>query len=126
MTGLVRVFSNWTIKRKILAGIYLPVVLLVVLSAISFVSVRSITESSDWVEHTQEAISSSEHILVSAVNMETGLRGFLLAGKDEFLEPFEAGSTEAFKSINDLKIKVSDNPKPVSYTHLTLPTIYSV
>lgn len=113
MTGLVRVFSNWTIKRKILAGIYLPVVLLVVLSAISFVSVRSITESSDWVEHTQEAISSSEHILVSAVNMETGLRGFLLAGKDEFLEPFEAGSTEAFKSINDLKIKVSDNPKQV-------------
>lgn len=113
MTGLVRVFSSWTIKRKILAGIYLPVALLVILSGISFTSVRSISETSYLVEHEQEVIGLSEHILVSALNMETGLRGFLLAGENEFLEPYEAGTSEAFKSINNLKIKVSDNPKQV-------------
>ena len=45
--------------------------------------------------------------------METGMRGFLLAGTEEFLEPYASGY-EGFKHlIKDLKVTVSDNPPQV-------------
>ena len=51
------------------------------------------------------------NITASAVDMETGMRGYLLAGKEEFLDPYKSGM-KAFESrVKDLKATVSDNPQ---------------
>ena len=44
------------------------------------------------VEQTMQDIKSAKDILVAAVNMETGMRGFLLAGDPAFLAPYTDGS----------------------------------
>ena len=50
-------------------------------------------------------------ILLSVVNQETGLRAFLLAGDDAFLEPYHTG-TEAFDAaIGTVRTLTSDNPR---------------
>ncbi|MGH1486619.1 MAG: CHASE3 domain-containing protein [Cellvibrionaceae bacterium] len=66
-----------------------------------------------WVTHTYEVIDSAKTILASAVDMETGVRGFLLAGKDEFLEPYNGGQKKFYQTIEFLSKKVSDNPAQV-------------
>ena len=40
-----------------------------------------------WVEHTHEVLANAAHLLALGVDMETGMRGFLLAGKEGFLAP---------------------------------------
>ena len=47
-------------------------------------------------------ISQAKELLVQATNMETGMRGFLLAGKEEFLEPYHTGSKAFTDQINEL------------------------
>ncbi|NQV98884.1 MAG: CHASE3 domain-containing protein [Rhodospirillales bacterium] len=113
MFGIAKLISKWTIKKKITIGIFLPTALLVALGIVSLLSVRTLTTTFKVVEQAQTVISKSEHIMVSAVDMQTGLRGYLLAGKENYLEPYTNGSKEAFKTIKDLQVFVADNPKQV-------------
>ena len=76
-------------------------------------SIKVLSDTSKWVEHTYEVIAQASDILAEAVNMETGMRGFLLAGKDEFLNPYNSGKKEFFKKLQTLRKTVSDNPTQV-------------
>ena len=42
--------------------------------------------------------------------METGMRGYLLAGKEGFLDPYNSGQKATYEQIDELKEVVSDNP----------------
>ena len=42
------------------------------------------------------------------------MRGYLLAGKEDFLAPYTAGGKRAFEDIAGLQDTVSDNPKQVA------------
>ena len=59
-------------------------------------------------------VRKAERILAAAIDMETGMRGFMLAGKDEFLEPYNGGKERFYKLIGELKNTVSDNPPQVA------------
>ncbi|MCL2915386.1 CHASE3 domain-containing protein [Shewanella corallii] len=67
----------------------------------------------EWVEHTYQVIAEAQKIQVAAIDMETGMRGYLLAGREEFLEPYNGGVQESVSLISLLKLKVSDNPAQV-------------
>ncbi|MHC4874457.1 MAG: methyl-accepting chemotaxis protein, partial [Planctomycetota bacterium] len=64
--------------------------------------------------HTRNVIKTADEIVSSAVNMETGVRGFLLAGKDEFLEPYKSGKGTFNRLISSLQQTVNDNPQQVA------------
>ncbi|MBT6361549.1 MAG: methyl-accepting chemotaxis protein [Rhodospirillales bacterium] len=100
-------------KSKILVGVGVPVLMLFILCVVTITSINSIKNTEAWVEHTNEVITTADKILVSAINMETGMRGYLLAGKDNFLAPLIKGEKNIAQLIGPLQKKVSDNPKQV-------------
>jgi methyl-accepting chemotaxis protein len=53
--------------------------------------------------HTYEVLNETNAILISLVDMETGVRGFVLTGKDEFLSPYKIGREEYQKHISKIK-----------------------
>ena len=55
-------------------------------------------------------IYESTGALTAMVNMETGLRGYYLTGKDEFLTPYNDGRVAFTANIAALKKLTSDNP----------------
>ena len=66
-----------------------------------------------WVTHTYGVIGEANNILAAAVDMETGMRGYLLAGREDFLAPYESGSASFFSLSESLKETVNDNPAQV-------------
>ena len=66
-----------------------------------------------WVTHTYGVIGEANAILSAAVDMETGMRGYLLAGQEDFLAPYQAGGTSFFALSDSLKETVNDNPAQV-------------
>lgn len=106
-------FRNLSLRAKIILGGCLPLVFLIVLSIICFHGVESLLKSSKWVDHTHTVIKDANSILAAAVDMETGMRGYLLAGKEDFLDPYKQGKASFEKSVRDLQKTVSDNPQQV-------------
>ncbi|MGX1498729.1 methyl-accepting chemotaxis protein [Roseibium aggregatum] len=107
---------NWAsirTKPKILIGMSVPLILMTILGFVSLNSIGKITQTSAWVNHTYVVLGKADEIVASAVNMETGMRGFLLAGKEEFLDPYKKGEVDVYERIKDLQNTVSDNPGQV-------------
>jgi methyl-accepting chemotaxis protein len=102
--------KNLSLKFKVLLGVSIPLALMLLLSLIATSSIDSISETNERVEHTYKVLAKSAAIVGSAVDMETGMRGYLLAGKEGFLNPYKGGEKATYKSINELKATVSDNP----------------
>ena len=102
------------IRSKILSGISVPLLLLVIVGGVGTWSLLSIKDSVNWVNHTHKVLKSGDSIVGAAVNMETGMRGFMLAGKDEFLELYNGGQKVFNAEISALKNTVSDNPPQVA------------
>ena len=102
-----------SLRAKIIAGMAFPVALLILTGVITINSIDKIRSTNDAVEHTHVVLSKSAGIIGSAVDMETGMRGYLLAGKEDFLSPYSNGEKEAYQRIASLQETVSDNPKQV-------------
>ncbi|MFM2589830.1 methyl-accepting chemotaxis protein [Vibrio sp. TBV020] len=106
--------SNVPLKYKIALGAGIPLLLLIFLSIVSIASSRSQVETSAMVDHTHKVIQQAMKIEAAAVDMETGMRGYLLAGKTEFLQPYENGQREFTRLVTSLKVTVDDNPTQVT------------
>ena len=104
-------FKNLGLRAKMLAGNCGPLILFVFLGVVSYFSINSLLTANGWVEKSNEILRKADSIVASAVEMETGMRGYLLAGKEEFLEPYKTGEKATFEAITSLQTKVADNPK---------------
>lgn len=83
------------------------------LGGISVYSIMSIVDTNEQVDHTYVVLGDAASIVSSAVDMETGMRGFLLAGQEGFLDPYTSGQQATYSGIASLQETVSDNPKQV-------------
>jgi len=102
-----------SIKTKLILAIGIPLLLFTVLGTTIFINLQKIITTNHWVTHTHNVLGTADNIVGSAVDMETGMRGFLLAGKETFLAPYKTGEKETYKLLNELQQTVSDNPPQV-------------
>ncbi|MBT5034363.1 MAG: HAMP domain-containing protein [Rhodospirillaceae bacterium] len=84
--------------------------LMLILVGVVINSIGSILETEKAVDHTHEVLSEASAITRSAVDMETGMRGYLLAGQEGFLAPYLEGEKKTYVGIAALKKVVNDNP----------------
>ncbi len=106
-------FKNLKIKSKIFAGFSVVLILMLSVSIGVYLSTTSMIDTFKWVDHTNKVIAEANNLVKLLVDQETGARGFLITGKDEFLAPYNNGITDFERSIEELKNTVSDNPAQV-------------
>jgi methyl-accepting chemotaxis protein len=106
--------GNLSLRAKIYLCNGITVSFLIALGAICFISSKSLQVANFWVDHTHKVIQKSMSIEGAAVDMETGMRGFMLSGKEEFLAPYNGGEGRFYQLLSELKNTVSDNPSQVA------------
>ena len=85
-----------------------------VLSAVLFVAMISYLLSViQWVEHTDRVINNANEAVKLSVDLETGMRGFLITGDEHFLDPYEVAKPQIMAQLNGLKELVGDNPQQI-------------
>ncbi|QNH06576.1 response regulator [Pseudomonas sp. B11D7D] len=66
-----------------------------------------------WVEHTDQVLNRASEIYKLTLDMETGMRGFLLSGEEDYLAPYEQARGKFRPQTEQLIDMVSDNPPQV-------------
>ena len=75
--------------RRILARNFALPLIVGALSVAVFVGITAyLVHVLNLVEHTQRVISNTNETAKLSVDMETGLRGFLISGDESFLSPY--------------------------------------
>lgn len=103
-------FANLSMSQKLYSGfgVVLLVILLLVLS-----TWRGFDQVDGAVKHnihTYNVINESADLLASLINIETGARGFLITGRDQFLGPMDAGEKDFQGHLAQLRQLTRDNP----------------
>ncbi|MBK7002533.1 MAG: CHASE3 domain-containing protein [Rhodoferax sp.] len=101
--------NNLKIGTRITGAFALVVIILVSVIGIGYLNLGRYASASGWNVHTYEVLEETDNVLVSLINIETGQRGFLVAGKDEFLEPLNEGKKGFAKHHAAAKKLTSDN-----------------
>src|SRR6516165_2794834 len=56
-------------------------------------NVQRVRDAEEWVVHTHRVLDTLGGLLSSAVDAETGQRGFLITGRATYLQPYKTGRT---------------------------------
>ena len=102
--------NHWTLKKKLFATFASLLAVAGLLITIALVNTQRLLDTVKWNNHTYEVLTESEKLLLSMVNIETGLRGFVASGNDKFLEPFNMGKKDFSQHFDAAKSLTSDNP----------------
>ncbi|KAF0813378.1 Sensory/regulatory protein RpfC [Andreprevotia sp. IGB-42] len=101
--------------QNILArNVGLPLIIAMVSSAIFIALVFYLMSVSRWVDHADQVIGRSNLAFKLLIDGETGLRGFVITGKENFLEPYDNSTKNFSKEIKALKVLAGDNPGQVA------------
>ncbi len=84
------------------------------LSAMIFVGlIFFLLSTLNWVDHSQRVIGNANETAKLSIDMETGMRGFLITGDETFLQPYEIARSRMMSELTTLKDLVGDNPSQV-------------
>ena len=83
--------SARTFSRKIKAGFWLVGAILILIGLASYQSIREFEETVDWVTHSQDVLGHLQVVLSDVQDIEIGLRGYVMTGKEHFLDPYKNG-----------------------------------
>ena len=114
MSFILRRFVDSPMSLKVMCGAIAPILLILLLGAVSLGSIGDLTDANASASRTQTVIGKADAVAAAAVDMQTGVRGYLLAGDDAFLAPYESGATRTFALIAELKTLVGDAPEQVA------------
>ncbi|MGE6386993.1 response regulator [Pseudomonas sp. NPDC078416] len=100
--------------RKLLSrNVSLPLAVGVLSAAFFVILISYLLSAIQWVEHTDRVINNINRSLKLSVDMETGMRGFLLTGDERFLDPYEVAKPAISTELKGLEELVADNPDQV-------------
>jgi CheY-like chemotaxis protein len=93
-----------------LVGLLAAALVIIAFGAFSY---RSLTESSaagEQFHRTQEALEALQIVLTDLKDAESGQRGYVLTGKDSYLDPYRNGRNVFPRDVAELRRLVADNP----------------
>tara|TARA_Y100000588_G_scaffold298880_1_gene319989 strand:+ start:16226 stop:17848 length:1623 start_codon:yes stop_codon:yes gene_type:complete len=90
-----------------------------IICASVFKSNSEIKNNTKWVNHTYDVMLLVEKATQELVNIETGYRGYMVTGNQDFLEPYYSGKIDIDKYLNKLLSLTSDNKsQTITFTEI--------
>jgi CheY-like chemotaxis protein/signal transduction histidine kinase/CHASE3 domain sensor protein len=100
---------NFSFRRQVLAGFVISIILVFVVGVLAYTSIRQLEDDTDWVDHTQKVIKSSNNLLQHLIDAETGMRGYGATGKKAFLDPYNEALPRISVDLQSLRDLTKDN-----------------
>ena len=103
-----------TLRRKLGAAFVAALVIVLGVSALSWLGESLFARTVARVDHTYEVVDALDSVLEDLTDIETGARGFAMTGQDRFLEPYQRGSSQLDVDLAAARALVSDAPSALA------------
>ncbi|WP_295969488.1 methyl-accepting chemotaxis protein [uncultured Xanthomonas sp.] len=103
--------KNLSLSARLALSFAIIVLITVIIGSISLSSLSSLNSAADMNDHTYKVMATGDMMEIDALNVETGSRGYLLAGEQQHLQPFTTGVAEFEKNFAEAKRLTADNPR---------------
>ncbi len=105
-------FAQLSIGQKLYAGFTAVIIIMVLVISSSLYSNRAAKQSQEWTEHSYQVIVESDKLYSALLGIQSGVRGYMLAGKDNFLDSAYEGRKKNFAtSLARIRNLTADNAR---------------
>ncbi|MEH2447129.1 MAG: response regulator [Nostoc sp.] len=111
------------IGNKIGISFALSLATLTTIGLISYQSTNDLIKTSVNENHTYQVLSQLEDLNLQLTNAETGQRGYVITGKQSYLEPYNAAINVLDQKVNELQRLTEDNPSQQRRLDILQPLI---
>jgi signal transduction histidine kinase/CHASE3 domain sensor protein len=106
----MNIFNNFKVGKKIIISYFAVVCLMAIIITVIFFQINNLTNRFTLlVEYYQPILANAYQLQKLLVDMETGERGFLITGQEEFLKPYYEAINKFDTLLETEKRLVSDN-----------------
>ncbi|MDH4440582.1 MAG: methyl-accepting chemotaxis protein [Rhizobium sp.] len=105
----MQLINNLRTIAKMICAFALVIAISIIVNVLSWSSLSYQQTANGWTVHTYEVLDGVDRMVAAMVDRETGVRGYLLAGNENFLEPYKAGSENYKKAFDEVVKLTSDN-----------------
>lgn len=98
-------------KRNLLFGLGLSMAILFISSIASYISIKNLIENAQMVRSSNRVIKDLNQVLSLIKDAETGQRGYLLTGQQQFLEPYNDSKKKIYESYETLLTEINATPR---------------
>lgn len=112
-----------TFKYKVIAGFGTALAILIFVGVLSYRSMKRSDEERRWVVHTHIVLETLDAVFANVLDIESGVRGYLLTGDDSYLEPYTVAVVQVGKNLKKLRELTADNPVQQKSLDLLQPLI---
>lgn len=99
------------------AGSLVALVILIVIAMLSYRSIASFQDRTQWVDHTNDVLRTTELIFSDLKDTEAAVRGYAITGDESYLEPFDDSSASIPQRLQVLARLTADNPTQAARSH---------
>lgn len=103
-------FNSWTFGRRLAVGFGLAAAVLLVIVFVGFRSTDGLVANNALVAHSHVVATKLTDLLSELKDAETGQRGYIITGNDDYLSPYRAALDTIPATMQDLRQLTSDNP----------------
>ncbi len=111
------------IGYKIGLGFSIGIAAIAAMGIVSLQNLRTQAYTARWEVRTYQVLNAIETAMSTMKDAETGQRGFIITGRDEYLEPYLRAVRTEQQSLNSLTALTSDNPTQQAYLRRVKPMI---
>lgn len=97
--------------QQITVGLGVTLVLILANAVVSYRNTLKLFENEQWVSHTYQVLTELEATLSTLKDAETGQRGYLITGEEQYLQPYQSAIAQINTRIKSLKQLTADNPQ---------------
>ncbi|MEO5911258.1 MAG: response regulator [Pelobium sp.] len=101
------------VKGWIIIGITVSLFLVFLVGLSSYLSLNNLKDDQEWVRHTEAVINTSQNVMKTLTDVESSQRGYVITGKEEFLQLYKDSLPELNLIINNLAKLILNNPDQV-------------
>ena len=87
-------------EKKELLAFFIAVAVLAILGVFSYMSTQRLIHTAQVLTHAMRVINNATELMKASVDIQTGQRGYLITGDEEFLKPFYESSKTIGPSLS--------------------------
>jgi CHASE3 domain sensor protein len=112
-------------SRTLAVWFVVALIILLTDAVFSYRALRTIGLNEQKVAHTHEVLLTLENTFSTLKDAETGQRGYLLTGHEDYLEPYHAATARVSTSLTHLRELFADDPNQQRLFSLLEPAVHA-
>ena len=113
----------FSLERKVRFGFALAAVALIAVGILTYISVLRFRQDAGLVDHTHQVLNALSELRSSIAAAESGQRGYVITGREEYLQPYQASVEAVNQQIQRLRNLTADNPAQLQSLNTLTPLV---